>query len=137
MVSSAEVLAILHYQHAYHSALPSWATVDIEHLNMADKDPSDITADRGSLDTTPQDEIKPTSSKDLDETYNFYKQQDVRNIDADEAKRVLRKIDLHIMPLLMGTYMLQYLDKSSINFASVFGLIEDNHLSGSQYSWYV
>lgn len=39
------------------------------------------------------------------------------------------------MPLLMGTYMLQYLDKSSINFAAVFGLEEGTHLVGQQYAW--
>jgi hypothetical protein len=105
---------------------------------MSEKHCGDIIANRGeSIDVIAEDAIKPTSSKDLDETYDVYRQQDAREVDPDEAKRVLRKIDLHIMPLLMGTYMLQYLDKASINFASVFGLIEDNHLSGNQYSWYV
>lgn len=102
---------------------------------MAEKGSSGTADERPSVSSHLQDYIKPTSSKDLDETYEVYKQQDARDIDAHEAKRVLRKIDWHLMPLLMGTYMLQYLDKSSINFASVFGLIEDNNLSGNEYSW--
>lgn len=58
------------------------------------------------------------SSKDLDETYNTYKQHDGQDIDPREARQVLRKIDTHLLPLLMGTYLLQYLDKTSINSAS-------------------
>ncbi|KAI0476630.1 MFS general substrate transporter [Xylaria cf. heliscus] len=74
-------------------------------------------------------------SRDLDETYNTYKQQDGQEIDPREARQVLRKIDTHLLPLLMGTYLLQYLDKSSINFASVFGLKQGTNLHGQQYSW--
>jgi hypothetical protein len=80
-------------------------------------------------------EKKLISSKDLDETYNTYKLQDARDTDPQEARQVLRKIDRHLLPLLMGTYLLQYLDKSSINFASVFGLKQGTHLHGQQYSW--
>ncbi|TGJ88378.1 hypothetical protein E0Z10_g276 [Xylaria hypoxylon] len=75
------------------------------------------------------------SSKDLDETYNTYKQQDARDLDPQEARQVLRKIDTHLLPLLMGTYLLQYLDKTSINSASVFGLQKGTNLHGQQYSW--
>jgi hypothetical protein len=81
------------------------------------------------------DEITSKSSKDLDETYEFYKQQDAQDVDPNEERRVLRKIDWHILPLLMGTYMLQYLDKSSINFASVYGLQDGTNLHGQDYSW--
>ncbi|KAI0191580.1 MFS general substrate transporter [Astrocystis sublimbata] len=75
------------------------------------------------------------SSKNLDETYNTYKQQDGQDLDPVEARQVLRKIDTHILPLLMGTYLLQYLDKTSINSASVFGLQKGTNLQGQQYSW--
>ncbi|PYH37483.1 major facilitator superfamily transporter [Aspergillus neoniger CBS 115656] len=40
---------------------------------------------------------------------------------AEEEKRVVRKID--------------YLDKQSLSYASVFGLIDDLSLEGSEYSW--
>jgi hypothetical protein len=83
--------------------------------------------------------ITVASSRDLDETYEIYKQQqqhqDEADLDPAEARRVLRKIDWHILPLLMGSYMLQYLDKSSINFASVYGLQKGTKLHGQDYSW--
>lgn len=74
-------------------------------------------------------------SQSFDDTYQLYKAHDAADIDPREAKRILRKIDYHILPILMMTYMLQYLDKSSINFASVYGLKEGTGLQGQDYSW--
>ncbi|KAI1348664.1 MFS general substrate transporter [Xylaria sp. FL0043] len=75
------------------------------------------------------------SSRDLDETYDTYRQQDARDLNPREAREVLKKIDRNLLPLLMGTYLLQYLDKSAINSASVFGLKQGTNLHGQQYSW--
>ncbi|KAF3041994.1 hypothetical protein E8E11_002249 [Didymella keratinophila] len=56
--------------------------------------------------------------------------------DADElAKRVLRKIDWRLIPLMFITYNLNFMDKTILSSASVFGLREDTHLKGQQYSW--
>lgn len=89
------------------------------------------------LNSTSPDILSSASSRDFDETYEVYKQQDARDIDPQEARRVLRKIDLHILPLLMVTYMLQYLDKTSINFAEVYGLEPGLNLQGQDYAWFV
>ncbi|KAJ5102812.1 hypothetical protein N7532_003341 [Penicillium argentinense] len=51
------------------------------------------------------------------------------------AKRVLRKIDRRLIPLLFVTYMLNFMDKTILSSASVFGLSEDTGLVGQQYSW--
>ncbi|KAK3074547.1 hypothetical protein LTR53_002901 [Teratosphaeriaceae sp. CCFEE 6253] len=96
------------------------------------------TGDVGSRDVESQDlkhGISPASSERLDETYALYKQDEALPLDPREASKVLRRIDLHLIPLLFLTYMLQYLDKSSINFASVFGLQKGTHLHGQQYAW--
>ncbi|KAI9151548.1 transporter [Paramyrothecium foliicola] len=58
-------------------------------------------------------------------------------VDPDEEKRVLKKIDRIIMPLMALVYFFQYLDKQCINYASVFGLEESLGLSGLEYSWAV
>ncbi len=52
-----------------------------------------------------------------------------------ENKRILRKIDLAILPILLTVYCLQSLDKTALAYASVFGLIEHAHLVGDEYSW--
>jgi hypothetical protein len=56
-------------------------------------------------------------------------------VSASDNKSVLRKIDLVILPLLLSIYALQSLDKTSLTYASVFGLIQDTHLHGQEYSW--
>lgn len=53
----------------------------------------------------------------------------------EELSKTRRKIDLVIMPLLGFCYMLQFLDKLSLNYASLLGIVQDLNLIGSQYSW--
>ncbi|KAE8386271.1 major facilitator superfamily domain-containing protein [Aspergillus alliaceus] len=54
---------------------------------------------------------------------------------AENNARVLRKIDLRLLPILLGIYFLQQLDKSSLSYASIFGLVKTANLHGQQYSW--
>lgn len=53
----------------------------------------------------------------------------------ENNKRVLRRIDLRLLPILLSIYFLQQLDKSTLAYASVFGLVEKAHLHGDMYSW--
>lgn len=55
--------------------------------------------------------------------------------DISDARRLRWKIDLRLMPLLCLTYALQSIDKTTLNYAAVFGLREDLGLSGTEYSW--
>jgi hypothetical protein len=79
--------------------------------------------------------ITPVSSTHVDDNYELYKSVRDVEIDPAEAKSVLRKIDERILPILFMTYMLQYLDKNTINFASVYGLQKGTGLVGNDYSW--
>ena len=56
-------------------------------------------------------------------------------VTAAENKRILRKIDLAILPIVLFVYCLQFLDKSTLSYASIFGILEDANLHGDQYSW--
>jgi hypothetical protein len=87
------------------------------------------------LSSNDNDNISPTSARHQDDNYSLFKQ--ARNLETDpaELKRVLRKIDLRIIPILFITYLLQYLDKNSINFSSVYGLQAGTNLHGQDYSW--
>ena len=55
--------------------------------------------------------------------------------DPEQRRRLVRKIDLHVMPLICLVYFLQYIDKVSISYASVTGLRESAHLHGNQFNW--
>lgn len=51
-------------------------------------------------------------------------------VTPEDNARILRKIDLMILPIILCIYALQSLDKTSLSYASVFGLITETHLHG-------
>ncbi|KAJ2975673.1 hypothetical protein NUW58_g8289 [Xylaria curta] len=53
----------------------------------------------------------------------------------EDERAVLRRVDLRILPLLLGAYFFQQLDKSSLSYVSIFGIIEDANLTSHEYSW--
>lgn len=74
--------------------------------------------------------------------------------EAAFAKQVLRKIDMRLLPILFVTFNFNFIDKTILSSASVFGLSTDTvcifirsrlnpeidifftqHLVGNQYSW--
>ncbi|GJE96883.1 MFS general substrate transporter [Phanerochaete sordida] len=59
---------------------------------------------------------------------------DLDAVDEQEAKRVLRKIDWHILPLMCLIFALQYADKNALGQSAVLGLLEDAHLTQNQYN---
>ncbi|OAQ67226.1 MFS allantoate transporter [Pochonia chlamydosporia 170] len=56
-------------------------------------------------------------------------------LDPQQEKRLVRRIDWHIMPLICIVYFLQYIDKTSISYASVTGIQEATGLVGNQFNW--
>ncbi|KAF2115264.1 major facilitator superfamily domain-containing protein [Lophiotrema nucula] len=83
----------------------------------------------------PSPPLSSAASSNLDDAYETYKQGEGVAIDPAEAKKVLRKIDMRIVPILFFTYLLQYLDKNGINYASAYGLRTATHLVGQDFSW--
>lgn len=45
-------------------------------------------------------------------------------------KKLVRKIDLTIAPLLAAVYFLQFLDKTTLSYTAVMGIRTDTHLKG-------
>ncbi|KAH6982676.1 major facilitator superfamily domain-containing protein [Ilyonectria destructans] len=61
---------------------------------------------------------------------------DVLELDEATNKRLLRKIDWRLMPVMCFTYSLQYYDKAILSQAAIFGLRVDLDLTdGLKYSW--
>ena len=79
--------------------------------------------------------LSSKAASDLDDNYDLYQRQAGEDLDPQEAKSVLRKIDRRIVPILFVIYLLQYLDKNGINYASVYGLEDGTGLKGQDYSW--
>ncbi|KAH9834589.1 MFS general substrate transporter [Rhodofomes roseus] len=59
----------------------------------------------------------------------------VVEVDPQEALRVRRKIDWHIMPLMCTIYWVQYMDKLTLGNAAILGLKTATHLTTNQYNW--
>jgi len=56
-------------------------------------------------------------------------------IDPAEEKRVVRKIDMMILPYLAVCYAFFYIDKTTLSYAAIFGIRDDLDLVGTKYSW--
>lgn len=81
---------------------------------------------------------KPTeTAKGKDKAAELLNSSERITVTPEDNKRILRKIDLVILPILLSVYFLQSLDKTTLSYASVFGLIEDANLDpdSDQYSW--
>ncbi|KAK8912130.1 putativetransporter [Metarhizium anisopliae] len=56
-------------------------------------------------------------------------------LSPEEDKRLLRRIDMCLLPVMGLSYMFQFLDKTALNSTAILGLREDLHLTGEEYSW--
>lgn len=81
-------------------------------------------------------EIKHAQPRDVDPALQFLATEEIEYTPA-EARTVLSKIDRVLMPLLCWVYLIQFADKTSLNYASLMGIREDTHLDpqSQQYSW--
>ncbi|RAL07342.1 putative MFS transporter [Aspergillus homomorphus CBS 101889] len=52
----------------------------------------------------------------------------------EDSKRIKQKTDWAILSILVWVYFLQILDKTVLGFGATYGLVEDTHLTGNQYS---
>ena len=55
--------------------------------------------------------------------------------DGVDPKKVLMKMDLHLIPMLALLYLLSFLDRGNIGNARIEGLTETLHMTGPQYNW--
>ncbi len=57
-----------------------------------------------------------------------------RHFDDGETRKLLRKVDWRVLPLLSFLYLLAFLDRSNLGNARVAGLEDDLALVGNQYN---
>ncbi|KKY13793.1 putative major facilitator superfamily transporter [Diplodia seriata] len=54
---------------------------------------------------------------------------------SPEEKKLLRKIDLRLMPILWIMYILNYVDRTNIGNAKIAGMEDDLNLDDQKYAW--
>lgn len=96
--------------------------------------------DKSDVDT-PQD-IKHGAVQDLDEAQLFLHEHGIPNSRLEELmgdkiglNKLRRKVDWYLMPLLCGTFLLQYIDKQALGYSAVFDLFDSTGMTSDQYSW--
>ena len=77
--------------------------------------PADAKEEKGKV------ALKHADSNDADEAFKIIQAGETIVLTKEDEKRLLRKIDLHILPMLCLVYGLNYLDKTSISYASIMG----------------
>ncbi|QPC73346.1 hypothetical protein HYE68_004098 [Fusarium pseudograminearum] len=82
-------------------------------------------------DKVHHDAKEPSPSYEMDDRNDGT----VDTLSLEDEKKLVRKIDLRLMPLLIISYGLQYLDKTSLAYSAILGLREDLELVGQQFSW--
>ncbi|KAI1076082.1 putative MFS allantoate transporter [Whalleya microplaca] len=55
--------------------------------------------------------------------------------DPDDERKLVRKIDLMVLPYLAVCYAFFYIDKTTLSYAAIFGIRQDLNLQGSDYNW--
>ncbi|KAL5530811.1 hypothetical protein ACEPAF_7069 [Sanghuangporus sanghuang] len=60
-------------------------------------------------------------------------EKDLANVDAEEVKRAVRKLDYALIPLMTMFYLLSFIDRTNIGNARVAGLQSDLGLTDHQY----
>lgn len=74
-------------------------------------------------------------SHDADEAMKAFESGEIIELDEATNRRLLRAIDRHLIPLMCVVYGLNYLDKTTLSYASVMGIKKDIHLKGDDYQW--
>lgn len=106
------------------------------------KPTSDSQIKSAPVDDDVELDVKVGDVKDLDQAEVFLHEHGfshtyLHNLLQDEQaqKKICRRVDWILMPLLCGTYMLQYIDKQTLSYSAVFDLFESTGTTSNQYSW--
>ena len=76
--------------------------------------------------TSPEATDEKPVVRDGDAALDFLRGEAVAGeAEAIDERKLLRKIDWMVVPLMFACYLLQYLDKSLLNYAAVMGIRED------------
>ncbi|KAL8707525.1 MAG: hypothetical protein Q9220_007467 [cf. Caloplaca sp. 1 TL-2023] len=83
---------------------------------------------------------KGSSSEDLEKpAHGFGVEvnggQELHHVHPEVEKRVIRKLDFRVVPLVSALYLLAFLDRSNIGNARIAGMEEDLELHGNRYQW--
>ncbi|KAI9841559.1 MAG: hypothetical protein M1837_000605 [Sclerophora amabilis] len=74
----------------------------------------------------------PSMEKGVGDNVGFEHNADFSHIDE---KKILRKMDIRLIPMLALLYLLSFLDRGNIGNAKIEGLVPDLNMTEPQYNW--
>ncbi|CAH0046591.1 unnamed protein product [Clonostachys solani] len=94
----------------------------------------ETTSNRGSI--VSQNEKQPEKSSHTERLGELSGEDRafVDNFSEDARKKVLRKVDIRLIPMLAFLYLISFLDRANIGNAKIEGLMEDLKLDGTKYN---
>lgn len=76
-----------------------------------------------------------SAAPEFDEAYEFALAGNELVVSEEINKKLLRKIDLYVQPLIWVLYALQYMDKVTNSYAGVMGIQSDLNLAANEFAW--
>lgn len=56
-------------------------------------------------------------------------------LDPEEALRIRKKVDKHILPMMCTLYWVQFMDKTTLGNSTALGIMKATNLTVDQYNW--
>ncbi|KAL8677734.1 MAG: hypothetical protein Q9186_005869 [Xanthomendoza sp. 1 TL-2023] len=112
---------------------------------MGSHDKSDMVAEIKNGETSSRDTSSSHAQGDkggfvphnqnLDQAY-WYVHESSNTVEAtpDELRRLRRKVDWWIVPIMFACYTMQFIDKVSLNYAAVMGLNQELKLKANEFT---
>lgn len=94
----------------------------------------DVESNKATSVVSPSGKVV-TITGDVDEAMQFALDGEKVELDAETDRKLLRKIDFYLLPLICILYATQFMDKLSNSYAAVLGLRTDLKMVGDMYSW--
>ncbi|ODV95614.1 hypothetical protein PACTADRAFT_76070 [Pachysolen tannophilus NRRL Y-2460] len=108
----------------------------LANVNVGQKEDSEaVLAQVISSIRSHTDHAEYDMKNDVDEAMYLALKSKGVTLDEITDKKLLRKIDFHILPLCCILYSIQYMDKTTTSYASIMGITEDLDMVGNMYSW--
>ncbi|KAF4551199.1 Thiamine pathway transporter-like protein 2 [Elsinoe fawcettii] len=103
---------------------------------MSQEKPQAVVDSQKTTTSNSSSDSLSVSSNAVDEAYKFLKDAHISDDDvsAVDIKAIRRRVDWHIVPVLLLSYTFFFIDKVLINYANVMNLSRDLKLKGNDFS---
>ncbi|GKT48940.1 putative transporter [Colletotrichum spaethianum] len=95
------------------------------------------TIEAPELVEDPADPKQRTNYDKVDNEVAMYAGETIVEIDEATNKRLKRKIDERVLSVMIVTYFMQSLDKGTMSFSSIMGIIDDTGLKGQEENYII